>query len=218
MKDSLLVTRPKYDDATEYLSYYASLIIKNAEELGIKVKDFEGKEVTSANIEKFLSKIAPKLIFLNGHGNDSAIEGDKEEIIFSTDKNINLLRDKIIYASSCYLGRVFGKKVVDRNNGCFIGYKYPFSFWIDEKWSAKPSNDKTAALFLEPSNEVINFLLKGKTAKIANDKSKKMIIDNMREILKLEEKKDPSATGILQVLWNNYEGRVLYGNSDIFLE
>ena len=30
MNKIVLVTRPKYDDGTEYLSYYASLILKKA--------------------------------------------------------------------------------------------------------------------------------------------------------------------------------------------
>lgn len=68
MDKILLTTMPKYDDGTEYLSYYASLISKKASELNIIKKDFKGKEVNNKNISKFIKKKSPKLVFINGHG------------------------------------------------------------------------------------------------------------------------------------------------------
>ena len=51
MNNSILVTRPKYDDGTEYLSAYALEVIKKAQEK-FSVKDFEGKEAIKENVEK----------------------------------------------------------------------------------------------------------------------------------------------------------------------
>ena len=204
---------PRYDDGTEYLSYYASLVSKKAEELNIEKKDSEGKEVTVGNVSKFIKKKNPNLIFVNGHGDANYLEGDKGEILFSTDKNIALLRDKIVYARACHAGLTFGKKMVENNDGCFIGYSTPFSFWIDERRSAVPAKDKTAALFLEPSNEIMFSLLKGNTTSVANEKSKKKMTDNMNKVLKMQDKKEPGAMGWLDILWNNFEGQVIHGNS-----
>jgi len=212
MNNTLLVTRPKYDDGTEYLSYYASLIIKEARNMGINVKDFEGKEVSKEIVNKFIKKVNPKLLFINGHGDETSLYGHQDNVLFSFD-NLNLLKDKLIYARACSAGEIFGKEVVRRNNGCFIGYKYPFSFWIDEKWSAKPNNDNIAKLYLEPSNEIIASLIRSRNCQEANERSKKMMLDNMKKILNLEEKKEPGAMGMLQVLWNNFDGQVLHGNS-----
>jgi len=215
MNKILLTTMPKYDDGTEYLSYYASLVSKKAEELNIEKKDFEGRKVTSKNISKFMKKKNPKLIFINGHGDSDYLEGDEGEILFSTDKNIELLKDKIVYARACHAGLSFGKKMVEDNNGCFIGYNTPFSFWIDERRSAVPAKDKTAALFLEPSNEVMNSLIKGNSSSVADEKSKKMMIDNMNKVLRMQDKKEPGAMGWLNILWNNFEGQVVHGNAEI---
>ncbi|MBI2629830.1 hypothetical protein HYW76_01890 [Candidatus Pacearchaeota archaeon] len=211
MSELLLVTRPKYDDGTEYLAYYSSLIIKEAEKEGIQVKDFEGKEADKKNVINFIEKKNPKIIFINGHGDENSLCGHGDAIIFSLD-NITLLKEKLVYARACSAGAILGANLAERNNGCFIGYKYPFQFWIDEKWSSKPSNDNAAKLYLEPSNEVISSIIKGKTAKESHERSKNMMMKNMKKVLKLGEKKEPGAMGMLQVLWNNFDGQVLHGN------
>jgi len=210
MINVLIVTRPKYDDGTEYLSYYASLVIKEARDKNISVSDFEGEEANKGDVTKFIEKRNPNIVFVNGHGNEDSLYGHKE-IIFSMD-NINLLKGRLIYARACSAGAKLGKGVVKGNNGCFIGYKYPFSFWFDEKWSAKPSNDNIAKLYLEPSNQVMLSLIKGKNSQEAHEKSKALMLENMKRILVLEEKKEPGTMGMLQILWNNFDGQVIYGN------
>ena len=215
MDEILLVTRPKYDDATEYLSYYASLILKEADKLSIINKDFSGKEATNNNISKFIEKKNPKLVFVNGHGDSSSLEGDEGEIIFSIEINMHLLKNKLLYARACHAGLIFGKEMVKDNNGCFIGYKTPFTFWSDGRYSATPAKDKLASLFLMPSNEIISSLIKGNSAELSNEKSKKMMIENMKKILKMEEKNEPGAMGWLGALWNNYQGQVIHGNVEM---
>mgnify|MGYP001574496122 FL=1 len=95
MDNLLLVTRPKYDDGTEYLSAYALEVLKEAKKSDIPVKDFEGKEANKENVEKYLKGKNPKLLFLNGHGNEREICGYKNEVIFSLN-NINLLKNRIV--------------------------------------------------------------------------------------------------------------------------
>jgi len=211
MNRIILVTRPKYDDGTEYLSYYASLILKKADELEISNKDFEGKDANSDKVTKFIEKQDPKLLVINGHGDENSIDGHRE-VLFSVNKNLEFLKGRITFARACHSAVNLGKEAVKNNDGCFIGYVSPFSFWINEKWSAKPSNDKTAALFLEPSNKIVESIIDGFSTEKAEEKSRKMMIENMKKILKMEEKKEPEAMGLLQVLWNNFDGQVLLGN------
>ncbi len=129
MDNLLLVTRPKYDDGTEYLSAYALEVLKKAKKFNISIKDFEGKEANKENVEKYLGVKNPKLLFLNGHGNKCEICGHKGEVIFSLN-NVNLLKNKITYARACFSANIFGHEAVKNNFGCFIGYIYPFSFWM----------------------------------------------------------------------------------------
>lgn len=212
MDNTLLVTRPRYDDGTESLSAYALEVLKEAKGKFL-IKDFEGKEANKENVEKYVKSKNPKLLFLNGHGTECEICGHKNTAIFSLD-NVSLLKDKITYARACFSANILGKEAVKESSGCFIGYTYPFSFWMDGERSATPIKDKVARMFLIPSNEIIISLLRGEVAKIANRKSKQMMISNMKEILAMEQKNEPGATGMLQILWDNYEGQVVLGNEN----
>ena len=68
MSKFIIVTRPKYDDGTEYLAYYASLAIKQAEEQELKIKDFEGESANNLELNKFIKKNETIFLFINGHG------------------------------------------------------------------------------------------------------------------------------------------------------
>ena len=211
----LLVTRPDYDDGTAYLSHYTSLVLKLAKEKNIDVKDFLGKDANVADVTKYVSKKNPKLLFINGHGNNDSLEGDRNEILFSVNNGLDILKNKIVYARACHAGLSFGEKMVRGNSGCFIGYKFPFSFWISGARSSTPLKDKTAALFLIPSNEVVSCLIRGKTTKDANELSKKKMVESMQKVLDLNGKKEPGAMELLKILWTNYNGQVLHGNEDL---
>jgi len=208
----LFVTRPKYDEGTAYLSYYASLILKKSSELQVATKSLDKEMAQNKEAIKFLKKKNPKLLFLNGHGDEENIYGHKDLVLFSK-KDMNFLKNKIIYARACNAAISLGKEIVKGNTGCFIGYKYPFSFWLDETWNTNPSKDKTAKLFLAPSNEIMDSLLKGNTTDLANKKSKKMMVSNMRKIVVMNNNNTPGAMQWLKTLWTNYQGQVLHGNS-----
>lgn len=214
MVKGLLVTRPKYDDGTEYLSAYALEVIKEAKSENLAIKDFEGESANKEAIEKYLRSNQPLLIFLNGHGNEAEICGHRDETLFSL-TNASLLNNKVTYARACFAGTSLGKEIVKDNGGCFIGYIYPFSFWMSNKWSAKPLNDKIASWYLKPSNEVMIRLIQGKTAREAHNESKRMMVESMKKILAIQDKKEPGATVMLQILWGNYEGQVLLGNGNL---
>ena len=158
----------------------------------------------------------PLFIFFNAHGNEKAIYGDKikgrEEILIEEDKNHNHLKGRIVYARACWAAASLGKACT-KESGCFVGYKTPFSFWINERWSSKPSNDNTAKLFIEPSNLIVTSLLKGNTAKEAFDKSKDMSKRNILKLLKI--KKEPGAMGSIMLLWNNMNGQEILGQKNI---
>ncbi|MCG2783108.1 MAG: hypothetical protein L6243_05915, partial [Candidatus Altiarchaeales archaeon] len=77
---------------------------------------------------------------------------------------------------------------------------------------AKPSNDKTARLFLEPSNLVVISLLKGNCTQEAFDKSQNMSKKNILKLLR--HKKEPGAMASILLLWNNIEGQDILGDTD----
>ena len=56
MSQRLLVTRPEHDDTTTYLSHYAKLVIKYAEDKGVLVTDFKPGTIKKEIIGKKKAK------------------------------------------------------------------------------------------------------------------------------------------------------------------
>lgn len=59
MKKRMLVTRPEYDLTTQYLSSYASIVIKFAEDRGILVTDLTYGNVTKDNFNSKVKSLNP---------------------------------------------------------------------------------------------------------------------------------------------------------------
>jgi hypothetical protein len=216
MKKRMLVTRPEYDLTTQYLSSYAGLNIKFAKDNGILVTDMTYGNISKNNFNNIVKNTNPKLLFLNGHGEENYVIGDKNEIILKEGDNHNILKGKITYARTCWCGVSLGKKCEEyKTDSCFIGYNLPFRFLIDENWSSNPLKDKLASLYLIPSNELVKFIIKGNKTGEAHEKSKRLMIENMNKIISQNE---PWALGMLKVLWTNYDGQVIYGNKELVFE
>ncbi len=98
--------------------------------------------------------------------------------------------------------------------GCFIGYKLPFMFYIDDRWRSNPHKDNVAPLFLEPSNLIPISLIKGNTTFHASENSKKQILKTIKKVL---ETGSGEAFLFAEKLWNNYTGQVLIGNGSATL-
>lgn len=54
MRKGLLITLPRYDDTTEYLSQFSQQIEKGANEKGVELKSLKDKEVTQKEFEKII--------------------------------------------------------------------------------------------------------------------------------------------------------------------
>ena len=213
MKKEILITMPTYDEATNYSSYYAGLIAREAETKGITVVSLKRPRLTQKIFSEIIQNQNPSFIFFNAHGNEKIIYGDNDEILIEEGKNHSLLNSKLIFARACCAAASLGRAI---KGGCFIGYSVNFGFWIDERWSTKPSNDNTARLFFEPSNLIVSSLLKGNTAEDAVKKSAELSKKNILKLMK--EQKEPGATASVVLLWNNMRGTEICGNKDMKFE
>lgn len=213
MQKGLLITCPEYDDATSYLTYFSKAIIKEAENKSLKTKKVEDKNLNMEDFSKILEKLGYRLAVLNGHGLPDSIFGYKNEVIIKLGKNDKLLKERIVYARSCNAGMVLGPECMKETiNGSFIGYELPFIFFVDQKWSANPHNDNVVKLFLEPSNLAPISIIKGHTALESHNNSKRQILRTMSKLLK--EENEPETPFYLEALWNNFNGQVIFGNSE----
>ena len=179
---SIIVTRPRYDLTTNYLYYWAGLIIAEAKKRNLEVFDLKD---TKANASDFIGRVKkkkPNLFFLNGHGSYTTVTGQDGDILVSSDKNPEILSGAIIYALSCKSAQVLGAKAIASGAKTYLGYKEDFVFVYEDRNTTRPLQDKTAAQFLGPSNQLIFSLIKGNSTKDAYKKSQR---DFKRNIQKL---------------------------------
>lgn len=190
MTNTLLVTRPRHDEATNYLYYFAQVVIEEAKKRNFKVIDLKGDKANFIDFSGRMVKVNPDVVFFNGHGSPDAITGHDREVLVDIGKKETILIDKIIYALSCSSAKNLGKYLVENGTKSFIGYSEDFMFLYEKDKSTRPLEDKTAGLFLEPSNLVMTTLIKGNTSQEAFERSKKEFKRNLRKIMASESPQD----------------------------
>lgn len=211
MNKLLLITRPEHDPTTRYLSRWSKEIIDLANKKGVRVIDLYREKVTRKRTTGILKKSNPDLVILNGHGDDNKIAGHNNEVILDTD-NQGVLKSKIVFSRSCKSARVFGPRSISGGALVFIGYDESFIFRYNERCISRPQDDKTAELFLKPSNYVAICLLKGHSAGTANRKSK-FLFRKIIEKLLVEGSSQEDYENIRYLFWN-MKHQVCLGNEN----
>ncbi len=161
---SILVTCPDYDRMTRYLSAWASIFIKQAQDHGHEVNILKERNTTRANFEGMVTKMRPAIIFVNGHGAADRLAGHDHKIIIDF-KSAKIQKDAMVYAVSCKSAKELGVEAVVQGAKGYVGYTEDFILVSQPDKTRHPKDDTTAALFLEPSNEVVTALVKGHTAR-----------------------------------------------------
>lgn len=210
MSKSLLITRPFYDETTNYLFHWSKEIIEEAKKKNVQVFDLARNRVTKREVTSVLSKRQPSLVVFNGHGDSDRISGDAGEILLKTGENEELLKSKIIYAVSCKSAAELGSRSIRAGALSYIGYDDDFIFFYETDKLTRPLNDKTAKLFLEPSNRVAISLIKGHAAKSAHERSKAAFRQNIEELLTSES----IDSYLARYLWWDMTHQVCLGDGD----
>ena len=205
------MTLPRSDDVTEYLAVFSKPIIDSCGQNSINIKTLDKEKATKANFEKTLKNLDFNMLVFNGHGSVDSITGHKKEAIIRIGENEDLLFGRITYARSCWFAS--GLTTLPRTDqaGCFIGYNIPFRFLIDTRHITNPIKDNIAKSFFDTSNLIPPGLIKGHSAKEADENSKRSMLKAINKALK-NPTEDSQA--IAENLWNNYFGQVIVGNPD----
>lgn len=206
---SLLVTRPEHDDTTHYLSNWIKISVDLAKSKGIRLFNLQKERANEKEVTSILTKENPLLCVFNGHGSESKIAGHKNEKIIDVD-NANLLKGKITYAISCSSAKVLGPRCVDKGAISYIGYDDEFVFFYDPNMITHPINDRTAKLFLEPTVELVNSLIKGNDVDDSFNRSNRMFKDNIRRLLTSETSEENTA--LVRYLWWDMKHQVCLGD------
>lgn len=211
MNKILLITRPNHDPGTNYLFYWSAAVIDTAKEKGITVLDLDKNKAIKKNFDSYIKRNDPKLIFLNGHGDQENVTGFDNEPLITKNKDENLLLKRIIYARSCDAATQLGDSAVKNGALAFIGYKRSFRLGYSPTSITRPLQDKVAELFLTPSNLIPISILKGNSVEHANSNSLSAMWRNFRFML--SGNAIPAQRDAARHMWHNIQSQIVLGNS-----
>lgn len=208
---SILITRPRYETPTHYLYHWSAVLVEAASSGGNKVFDLEKKKACRKKVESYLNKRAPSIAIFNGHGDTRSVSGQDGEDLIVVGQNTNLLKYCIVFMRACSAGKVLGLEIMKEGAESFIGYREPFRFYTnEEEYFNKPLEDDYARPFFEASNQVGLSLIKGKTAKEADENSRKVYRNIISRLLTSNAS---NSFVIPDLLWNMHH-QVCYQRED----
>lgn len=192
MTGPLLITRPRHDVTTHYLSAWSKEIIDEASRKHVTVIDLKDDKATKERFIGTLIKSNPRLVVLNGHGDPSTVGGYEDHPVLDTGIKKEV-KDKIIYARSCQSAKKLGGHTIKMGATAFVGYKENFVFVLETDKISNPLTDHTASLFLKPSNYFSISLMKAHSVSESHERSKNYFRKNMKDLLlRGSSTKDPS--------------------------
>lgn len=211
----VLFSRPCDDTTLNYLHYYSKELVYESNQLGHITIDKEKNDANKEIILPIIKKQKPELIMFNGHGSPEEICGHGQEIIISARKNLEVLKNTIVYSLSCSSALILGPKSIEKGAISFIGYELDFALGKDPESEASPRHDKIAKLFLEPSNILFSALLNRKNVKASVEKAKKKMKENIDYLHTTDG--FPEAIYYAPFLFGNYLGLIAHGNNGAFI-
>lgn len=212
----MVITRPNHDVTTNYLSFWSQPVVDYADKRSLRVIDLRGSRATRKEFESILRKRGgQRFIFLNGHGSAEKVAGQNDEVLVEVGENDDVFFGTVVYARSCSSAAVLGPKSVAKGAIAYLGYTDDYVFFVEDECVTQPLKDKTARLFLEPSNQVAIAILKGHTTGEANGQSKDMIKHTIQTLMTSETPKEEKEL-IPYLRWNVIH-QVCLGDQDAHL-
>lgn len=211
--NSLLLTRPDHDYTTHYLFHWSIEFIELAEKKNIEVFDLKGEKATRKQVEGYLSKKEPNLVIFNGHGDVNIIAGYKDEPLIVLGENDSYLNSKIIYSRSCKFAKELGK---NSNAKAYIGYEEEFIFFYEPDKISRPLTDKTAKIFLDPTNKFVTSLIKGNSVAESQERSSQEYKENIKGLLVSDTSGED--TSMVKYLWWNWKNQTVIGDANARIE
>lgn len=204
-----LLTRPRHDDILHYLSTWSTEVRDLALKKGKTVVDLSDKKANKERVTGTLQKTPIRLVMFNGHGDDNVITGHRDEELIKSPGNEKLLRNKIVYCRSCNSAKKLGPDSVISGADAFIGYDSEFVFVYDIRSITEPLKDKTAALFLIPTNTLVSSLIKGNTVKFSYEKSQEVFKQNINKLLSSTTSDEERE--LIRYLYWDYSHQIYHG-------
>ncbi len=158
------MTRPDHEPTVQYLFAWAKIILENIQRKNIFTIDLSSSDANKNKFTSSVRKYKPSFIYLNGHGSRYSVTGFNNEPILSFADNEEITKDSVVYALSCQSAKSLGKSCISNGAKSYLGYTDDFIFVFNETSVNNLTEDKTAAFFLNPSNDLAESILDGKTS------------------------------------------------------
>lgn len=207
---AILITQPDFDRTTRYISAWSGEVAEFSLKRGNKTITVKGKRANRSEFESIISKIEPKLIMLNGHGNDNEVYGQGNEVLLDLKSGEEIIKGKIFYALSCSAAKTLGTDCVKKGTIAFIGYSGDYIFLHSHLKVSRPREDKRAKLFFKPSNLIPISLIKGNNTHDSYKDSKNALRRIIVDLLNSETSNEERAC-LPYLVWN-YQHLTLLGN------
>lgn len=177
-----------------------------------KITILKGKQANLREFTNIVKKNQPSFIFFNGHGNETSITGHNNQPLVNANTNVEILKNKIVYALSCQSAKKLGPKSIKQGTKTYIGYTEDFIFVYDTNKKKFPKKDEIAGCFLSASNQIAVSLLEKKSTGQAYADSQNAFQKNIRSSLTSESKTDQSS--MMRFLIWDMKHQVCLGNQD----
>jgi hypothetical protein len=211
----IVCTRPDFDTATLYASYWVGVTLRLLEERGLIITDLLGDLANLDKLVEALNSFDPISFWGVGHGNETQFAGQNAVIILERGVNENLFVGRIVHLTSCLTGVAGGLLDSIAKGGAIasIGYAAEFIVGIDTpNFPVDDPTNKATQSFLEPDCQIEISLANGKTiAEAIMDSTMKS-----NEWIEYWRKSGHPDTDILiMVLISNRDYKVVYGVPEV---
>ncbi len=130
----------------------------------------KGNNANKSHIANDIESKNPRFINFNGHGSETCICGQNNEILIQLGENEKLLKNRIVHSLTCESAKELGAKCEAK---AYLGYSGLFFFCMDGNSLSRPLDDRFATPILDSAFEVPIQITKKKTAKEAFEQSQK---------------------------------------------
>jgi len=209
------------EPTTDYINYPSAIARKFAEHFGqgLHLLQLYGDEANPQTIREAVLRLNPSFIFHTGHSFPCVMTVQHKQPLFSIatgehklctkDRNLGLVKGRVIHSNSCLAGAEIGGVLVRRGAQAFLGSREEFLFLIPE--SGVIDRATMSPFLAEYTADAV--LLTGGTVGQAH-KERLKAFDKEIQYWLTKGKDHPAAPLLLRILESDKDIAVMYGNEN----
>jgi len=122
-----VLVAPLFDEATKYSFMWAQRLRSALEQMGWRIVEVGGREVSREEVEELLDKSPCAAFIFYDHGTEDALWGSEEEEVVDL-KNVGKLANRVVYTMACLSAKRLGAVAHLKHGAVYVGYVEEFAF------------------------------------------------------------------------------------------